>query len=52
MDRVEVLLGLALAAQRFVELGGIAMCLYRGGVAIERAEKTAERRLVLLALAV
>ena len=52
MDRVEMLLRLALAAQRFVQLGGIAMRLNRGGVAIERAQETAERRLVLLAPAV
>src|SRR6516162_8187008 len=52
MDRVEMLLRLALAAQRFVELGGIAMRLNRGGIAIERTQETAERRLVLLALAV
>src|SRR5215472_4337238 len=52
MDRVEMLLRLALAAQGFVELGGVAMRLNRGGIAIERAQETAERRLVLLALAV
>src|SRR5215467_7322406 len=52
MDRVEMLLRLALAAQRFVELGGIAMRLNRGGVAIERAQETTQRRLMLLALAV
>ena len=47
-----MLLRLALAAQRFIELGGIAMRLNRGRVAIERAQETAQRRLVLLALAV
>src|SRR5271168_5065897 len=52
MDGAQVALRVALAAHRFVHLGGVAMRLDVGGVAFERAQKTAQRILMLVLLAI
>ena len=50
MNRAQVALRIALAAHRLVNLGGVAMRLDVGGVALERALKTSQRILMLFLL--
>src|SRR5579863_4989036 len=48
MDGAQVALRVAAAAHRFVHLGGVAMRFDVGGIALERAQETAQRVLMLL----
>src|ERR1700738_2356312 len=52
MNRAQVALRVALAAHRLVHLGGVAMRLDVGGIAFQRAQKTPQRILILVLLAV
>src|SRR5271170_112674 len=52
MDCAQVALRVALAAHRFVFLGGVAMRFDVGGIAFERAQKTSQRILMLVLLAI
>src|SRR5258708_1574933 len=52
MDRAQVALRVALAAHRFVHLGSVGMGLGVGGIAFERAQKTSQRILMLVLIAV
>src|SRR5208282_3609123 len=52
MDRAQMALRVAFAAHRFVHLGGVAMRLDIGRLAFERAQKTSQRILKFVLLAI